>query len=224
MLRPSTVGILIDRWGDIIEDQADITEDVRENFLKNLAEKRIPGISPQLMNAYVSLMGEARPYVVATTDPGVRCLIYISRHGVDLYVSWRTYVKGILNRRLFMILAGLAVVPGILYLIIVNGFRQLTPYQTFDTSMDLRNIVIIVVVAFMIELVTLASWGQIIRNNIFAYFFLEPTIFDAENISALSLAVHKTLKKAVAAAGADVSSWDRKTTFQSGRFSEHGRV
>jgi len=50
-----------------------------------------------------------------------------------------------------------------------------------------------------------------------AYFFIEPNVFDAEDITAMSLSVHKSVLRALDSAGIDSSKLRLKQDFKGGR-------
>ncbi len=59
--------------------------------------------------------------------------------------------------------------------------------------------------------------GRIIKGRFFAYFFIEPNVFDAEDITAMSLSVHKSIIRSLDDAGIDISKLRVKQTFRGGR-------
>jgi hypothetical protein len=58
------------------------------------------------------------------------------------------------------------------------------------------------------------------RRNFFRYFYVEPNLFDADDITAMSLSAHKSLIRALDKAGIDASKLRLKQSFKGGRWEE----
>jgi hypothetical protein len=218
------LGLYIDRWADVIEGRADLADTVRANVLQALRDRNLPDIQVEPVKATASLLSESRPYIVTTTSPGVTTAIYIARHGRDLYVSWRTHVRGVWNRKLFIILAGLALVPTLCVspcLLITNAVSNLTsPFGGGGgTNIPILAVLPAAIAFFVFELLLVALAGYFLRGDFFAYFFVEPTVFDAEDVAAMSLTVHKVVQDAVKKSGVETALL-AKADFKGGRKSE----
>ena len=73
----------------------------------------------------------------------------------------------------------------------------------------------LVVAAFV-----LAVAGKFFKGSYTAYFFIEPNIFDAEDISEMSLAAHYSILRSLDKAGIDTSKLRIKQKFTGGRKGE----
>jgi hypothetical protein len=62
--------------------------------------------------------------------------------------------------------------------------------------------------------------GRIFKGSFSAYYFIEPNLFDAEDITAMGLSAHKTLLRSLDNSGIDVSKLRLKQKFQGGRRGE----
>lgn len=220
------MGILVDRWAEIIEGKADIAETVRNSLIKILQSKKMPDIRIRLVTGTLgitSLNAQRRPYIIAETEPGVKTAIYVAPHGNDLYVSWRTHVRGVINTKLLSILAVTAATPTLCLtpcLLIGSIVGGTFGTGRFDLGGSLAPFFGVFMGFLLFEALIVALAGFFLRGDFLAYFFVEPTIFDAEDVIALSLSVHKGLQKAVAETGTSVKAWESKTNFKSGRKSE----
>mgnify|MGYP001477611831 CR=1 FL=1 len=68
--------------------------------------------------------------------------------------------------------------------------------------------------------ILLAILGYALKGDMLAYFFVEPNLFDAEDITAMQFSVHKSLLRALDATGIDTSKLRLKQEFKGGRKSE----
>ena len=74
---------------------------------------------------------------------------------------------------------------------------------------------------FFFILFVVAIAGIFLRRNILAFILKEPSLFDQEDITAMSLTVHKTLLHALDMTGIDVSKLRIKGEFKGGRRGEN---
>lgn len=222
------MGIFIDRWGDVIDSRAEAAQTIRNSVLQNLQDRNMPNIQIEPVKANAGMLsGEERPYIITTTSPGVTTAIYIAAHGKDLYVSWRTHVRGVFNLRLLAILAALAIVPTLCASPclaiggVVNSLNQ--PFGG-GGGVNIGNVIGPILGAgigfFIFELLLVAAAGYFFRGNFLAFFFVEPSVFDAEDVAAMSLTVHRSIQDAVKKAGIEASMLLSKTEFKGGRKSE----
>jgi hypothetical protein len=77
---------------------------------------------------------------------------------------------------------------------------------------------VLATLGFLILFVFLmATVGRLIKGDNLAYFFIEPSWFDAEDITAMGLSVHKSILRSLDASGIDISKLRLKQTFKGGR-------
>jgi hypothetical protein len=62
--------------------------------------------------------------------------------------------------------------------------------------------------------------GMFMKRNLWAFILYEPNLFDAEDITAMNLSVHKSLLRALDSAGIDMSKLRLKQEFKGGRRGE----
>jgi len=65
--------------------------------------------------------------------------------------------------------------------------------------------------------VILGVAGRVLKGSFWAYFFIEPSLFDAEDITAMSLSAHKSLLRALDSVGIESSKLRIKQDFKGGR-------
>jgi hypothetical protein len=204
-LNVNELGYFLDGWADLIEGMGSKVEEVRSKIIRGLQEREMPDIQVSEKNGYVSqISDEVRAYTITTTSPGATTTIYIGKHGKDLYTSWRTFISPVLNWRNIAIAVGIAVFIGL-------AASELRSLWTFLST---------TIILILFEFGVMAIAGRIIKGNFLAYFFIEPTVFDAEDITAMSLSAHKSLFRALDDTGIDVSKLRLKQNFRGGRRGE----
>ena len=196
-LHPNVIGFFLDGWSDLVESMGTLADQVRQALIQDLKSRQMPDIKISSQSGYDKVLGDGkRPYVILQMHPGVTTTMYVDAHGTDLYVSWRTYIKPVINR---LTLIGLII------------FGVIMAFQ-FD------------VVGFFLGLVggAVLLWiaGATLHQNPLKYFLVDVTIFDAEDITALSLSAHYSLLRALDQMGIDTSKLRIKEKFSSGRKGE----
>lgn len=264
----NSLGMFIDRWSNVFEGMADKKDAVRTQVLKDLQDRKIAHVKLRPVKATVGGLlhigtRPERPYIVAETQPGVTTAIYVGESGSDLYVSWRTHVKGVFNIPLIRSFVVLAVIPALLFLLcglctsynlrgginlglgvsdptlglgsLLSGGNTQNQYNQYanppnDVELFFRTLggwlgwilqimLVAGVLIFASLLIGTAAFGHFLRNDPLYYFYVEPTIFDAENVAALSTTVHQVLLHAVDSAGIDITKIPEKVV-NSGRRSD----
>ena len=70
---------------------------------------------------------------------------------------------------------------------------------------------------FLFILFLVALYGFFTKLNFLYYFKIHPTLFDDEDITAMSLTVHKSLLRALNNSGIDISKLRIKQSFKGGK-------
>jgi hypothetical protein len=214
-LNVNKLGVFLDGWSDIVEGMGDKANQVRQNILSLLQGREMPDIALDNKVGYVSLISkDRRDYIVSETFPGARTTIYIAQHGNDLYASWRTWIEPKINWNLWKwILIGAAVLG-----FLTGGIQQSNSfYGPSQTNFSLIGWIGAMIGYLVLTAIVLAVVGRVIKGNFLAYFFIEPNVFDAEDITAMSLSVHKSVLRALDSAGIDSSKLRLKQDFKGGR-------
>lgn len=199
----NNLGYYLDGWADLITDQGAKVTAVRQAVAQILAT-RYPEKAVESQNGFISLSQPVRPYALTRNQPGATTTVYVGQRGQDLYISWRTFIKPVLSD----LIAGLAIVTGILAFLV---------YLQID-SLSVAVISFIFLALAGVGLLAFAS--QVLKGNAVALFFKEPTVFDAEDITAMSLAAHKSILQALDKEGFDLSKLRLKQDFTAGRRNE----
>lgn len=235
----NSFGYFLDGWSDTIEDMGYHAEDVRASVFNQLAAKKMPNVSIKeargnagfLANLFSS---ERRPYTIVQTSPGANLTIYIEKFGQDLYASWRIFLKPLINRQMIkwlaMIAAGVAVIPSVVTLLISLFFGNLAGgynYYGYGYDQPLINLGFLpysfgcfigsTISIFILESMILLWAGLFFKGHIFYFFYTEPSWFDAEDITAMSLTAHKTLLNALKGCGIQEDRLRPKSTLKGGR-------
>jgi hypothetical protein len=218
-----TLGEFLDGWADVIEGMGDKVDDVRDKVVSQLQARNMPDVQIKKQLGIVSSMKrQGRQYVITTTYPGATTAIYIGKHGQDLYVSWRTFHKPIWN---IILLLAIVAIPGFVGCSCsIASFVMRGDFSLLSSSTANMLTVSLCCSSFLAILVTeillLMLIGKVVKGDPWAYFQIEPSLFDADDIIAMSLSVHKSLIRALDNAGIDVSKLRIKREFQGGRKGE----
>ncbi len=229
------LGTFVDGWVDLIDDMGHLEKEVFTNLLTELQSRNMPEVTHEEVKGWIGK--EERDYVITSTSPGASTSIYVGQRGKDLYVAWRTYLRPVLR---WQVLATMAVVSGIFALIsiivLAGGMIRVNQtarsasnllmqfgnifsgFQVFLTSVScgLTTFAIIAVVAAVI----IAMAGNIAKGSPAYFFIVSLSIFDAEDITAMSLGVHHALIDALKQAGIDETAIRAKDSFKGGTSGE----
>lgn len=230
------IGFFIDGWADLVENGNEHTSKVQEEVYQILTSRNMPDVEVKRATGSVGMLSfdtSRRDYTITTTHPGATTTVYIAPHGNDLYVSWATYIRPILNKKLFLILLAIAVGPGLCVILsafagsLTNIGRSLsespiggagTLVGTLVTLACCGGFVLYVILAiFAFETVVVGMASYFVKGNAITFFLIEPSVFDADDIAAMSLSVHKSILKALDKIGIDTSHLRLKQQFKRGR-------
>ncbi len=201
------LGLFIDGWADLVEGMGAKAETVRQEVLTQLESREMPDVKTANKNGYVDLSAPGyREYVVTTTFPGVTTVIYVAQHGKDLYTSWKTFIRPVINGALMVVLVIASFILGIF---------QAGAAPVFINSGMVFLIGWIGSLIFLCLLI--AAAGYIFKRSVLAYFFVEPSYFDADDVTAMSLSVHYSILRALDKAGIESAKLRLKRDFTSGR-------
>jgi hypothetical protein len=217
-LNVNKLGVFLDGWAELIEGMGSKAEKVREDVLTLVSEKEMPDINTKRRSGYVSLVSkERRDYIVSTTKPGATTSIFIAQYGKDLYASWRTRIQLVLNWELLIsVTIGVVIIA-----FFTGGIRQsggfFGPQQT---AFSISGWFFATIGLLLFAAVVIAIAGRVIKGDFLAYFFIEANIFDAEDITAMSLAAHYSVLRALDQSGIDTTKLRIKQKFTGGRRGE----
>jgi hypothetical protein len=199
------LGSFLDGWAELIEGKGAKAEKVREEVLKLLQSREMPDVETANKEGYVTeAYGSRREYVITSTFPGVTTAIYIAQHGKDLYASWRSYMRLILNTQLLIILGGISFMFGFIYMANNPSSGGLSLFGSW-------------IGGFVLLCVLVGAAGYAIKNNVLTYFFVEPNYFDIDDVTAMNLSVHYSVLRALDKAGIDSAKLRLKQDFKAGR-------
>lgn len=215
----NTLGYFLDGWADLVEGMGEKAKEVRDNVLISIKDRDMPQVRIEDKEGYVSLISaENRPYTLTSTDPGATTTIYVGKHGKDLYVSWRTFILPVLNKSVIFVIFVISVFLGLFTLGIIRLPAGL--FTDSQTTFSLIGWIVGTMIFSILGFGIVAIAGKFWKGSFLAFFFIEPSVFDAEDITAMSLAVHKTILRSLDNAGIDVSKLRLKPNFKGGRRDE----
>lgn len=114
------LGYFLDGWADLVEGMGGKVSEIRAGLVSDLNRREMPYIQIREFDAQANRFSlERRPYTTATTDPGATTTIYVGKHGQDLYVAWRTFLRFIPNwallKKLLMVGLFIGIGYGLIY-------------------------------------------------------------------------------------------------------------
>lgn len=209
-----------DAWADLIEGKGEQLDQVQEQVFLLLAERKMRGVTVKKKIAQSNkTLGGYRKYIVASTEPGVNTAIYIGAHGKDLFVSWRAFIKPILNSTLLERMLWITAIISFSVSItrFINIISDLDNYFG-NPLMEASGIAFSVfITSLIIEIAIILFVGAQTKGYALAYFFVEPTYFDADDITAMSFAVHYSILRALDIVGIESAKLRLKQNFKTNR-------
>lgn len=216
------LGRFIDGWADLVEGMGDKEEEVRNKLLTNLLDRNIPDARITKASATVELdtKRETRQCLMIKKYPGIMTVIFTNKHGDDLYTCWRTFVQRVLNAATILAIVVISLVVGAFLEAIDflgSGIFSGRYYDdfNFDGWMVFSLLLVVFICLFLVTL------GRFRRGDPYAYFLIETSLFDSDNIGALNMTVHKTLFRTLDNSGIDINNLRLKRDFKGGRRDEN---
>jgi len=218
-------GIWIDGWSELLEGMAGKVDEVSFDVYQQLASKRLPNVTVKMVSGKSGILSLGRrQYIVMTTSPGATTAVYITRRGQDLYASWKTFVRGVLNVPLLMMLFFFSIIPNLCVSTLVLGVSRTSDaaFDSFGTDAIAFTDVIVPAVfgtftVFFSLLGLLVAAGFWFQGSSFYYVLIEPTVFGVEDITIMSHAADKAIRNALKKAGVSDALIRRKTDFKGNR-------
>ena len=236
-LKFNRLGYHVDSWADLVENRGDMVNQVHRNVYTILKHREMPDVTVDRRVGYLGMISqEKRLHIINQTHPGATTTIYIGKHGRDLFVSWHTYIRPLINWKLLLILFVIAVLFGLLIgalfgiiPLVITGIIALIaelsgsepPPEVFEASAVAATtfscFCFNTFIFFSFELLGLALLSALATRNPLTYFFVQPNIFDADDVAAMGIAAHKSLLKGLDGAGIDTDLLRLKQFFNSAR-------
>lgn len=225
----SRLGQRLDGWAELIEGMADKAPEVISAFHERVSGREMPNVKHESATVTpAALSRKQREYQLVHTPTGATLAAYIGQFGRDLYIAWDLFIRPVLNlRTLLYMLVAAAVLPTFCSLCsLVGGVSGLARSRQISegvTSLFGSLFVIVplwiggVIFLAMIFGGMLMLAGLGLRGNPLAFFFRELDVFDADDIAAMTLGVHKSLLEAIDAVGINVKLLRVKEQFRGGR-------
>lgn len=199
----SNLGARIDGWADLLDGMGERADELATEFQDRMSKRALPNIRLETTTLIASsTSGDRRPYFLAATQTGATTTVRIGKFGTDLYLAWDLYVRPLINPIVILAILGLA-------FLFSSG--------ALDSGM-------FAVPVFLVSIIFHCFWmsavvgfaGRVFRGSWLGFFFKEVTPFDANDISAMNLAVHHSLLQAADVVGIDIHQLRAKELFRSG--------
>jgi len=204
-----SLGYFLDGWADLVEGQGSKVQQVQQALVDGLRKRNITNLKTGMVNGYVAIYSsDRRKHLFSSLGRGIRTTVYLAQKGDDLYAAWKAFYSPQLNNGTLIILALLA---GLFGIIIISNWEWLGFWGWIVST----------IAAFLLELGLIEKAGLMLKGKRTAFLVTDPTLFDADDITALNLAIHKTLVRALDDNGIDISKLRLKPNFNGGRRDEN---
>ena len=215
MLVISAISLMV--GSSLIEGMGEKAEDVLREVASGLQDRQMPNVNTVLRPAKADSMSKQRRlHIINTTSPGATTTIFIGKHGNDLYVAWRTFIRPVINQQILMLML---LIDGFLGLVL-GGFTGRSSGFTSNVRFSFIGWVEVTVILMILSVLLMMLAGKLIRDDVLVFFFVKPNLFDADDIAAMSLSAHKTILRALDLIGIDSSKLRIKQNFKGGRQGE----
>ena len=205
VLSIDSLGARLDGWADLIPGAGTRAADVGAAFDAELQSCNLP--QTNIVRTELTpggLSGQRRPYLLVQSYTGATMAVYISEFGNSLYLAWEMFVRPVIKWREIMIMLGVAFFLALLPQLVIQNFSLFG--LLFGT------------IAWMIPIaIGAAIFGKVTRNSFWAVFVQEIDLFAADDVTAMMLATHKSLLKALDVVGVESSQLRSKSAFRAGR-------
>ena len=212
-MAPNSLGVFLDGWADIAEGIGERVEEVQNIIHQSLLERDMPEVKVEAVRVTAGMLSEKRHYLVTSTYPGITTTIRAGRYGKDLFVTWSTYIKPVFNWKILGGILGVA----FLFALIDGGWSSIF---TFFGIFGLLFITLSLVGLFGLLFITLSLVGLFVYRDPLWVVIVQPTIFDADDLVAMSLAAHKSILKALDQVGVDIALLRAKQDYHRKRSEE----
>lgn len=202
--RIDRLGNRIDGWAELVDDKADQVEAMYQFLRQRLAERDMPLVShDDKMLTPGGLAGEKRHYHLVTHQVGASVAVRVAEFGSDLYVAWDLFVRLVWNWGTFATIAGVAGLIG-------YAWEMQSSYSLFESWL-VKTIALIVTITPMVGLAGLA-----LKGNFWAPFREQYNHFSADDVTAMTLAVHDSLLEGLDHIGVNMTLIRPKKEFRAG--------
>ncbi len=201
------LGLCLDSYADVIPNGAEKGSSAADAFDNLIQERNYPEVSLNRTEVQTSIGNNpGRTFHLVQGPHRTTAAVFFGARGSDLLVSWDVYVKVVFKWLYLAIMVGAAAFISLI-LSLFGGYPFLV-FLGVWISTAISWVGLIVVIAALL--------GLILKGNLLFFFVEVAGKFGEDDISALTLAVHQCLLKAVEDAGLDASKMRLKKNFRGG--------
>jgi hypothetical protein len=160
------------------------------------------------------LLGEQRHYHLVLHQVGATIAIYVSAFGRDLYVSWDLFASLVWKLRTIVIILAVAAVISFPAFVMVGGIGPDGLAGLFFGFVGWLFVTVgnAIGLSFFVGLA-----GLVLKRSFWAFFREEYNHFRADDITAMTLAVHHSIIEGLDSIGVDQALVRPKEQFRAGR-------
>lgn len=198
------LGVRMDGWADIVQGVGEKAQEAQAQLEQIVRGRQMPAVTvnPTIVTT-TSFGNRQRPYLQMEMPNGASIIVYIGAFGRDLYATWESYLRPVFNTQVVYIALGVAAVMSFL------GNADARGFNFFGWIMG--------AVGWLVgEAILLGLAGQFLRGNPLAFLFKQLDKFDADDIGAMTLAVHQSVLQALDCVGIQSQTLRLKEQFRAG--------
>jgi hypothetical protein len=198
------LGDRIDGWAELVDGKANQADALYRFLHHRLARRGMPNVSHgDTLLTPGGLAGEKRRYHLVVHKVGTSVAVRIGSFGKDLYVAWDLFVQQVWKWGVLMIIAGVA---GLIAFAWEMSDYSPSPAAFFFKAGGL----------FTLFLPLVLLGGKLLKGSWLAYFREEYNQFSADDVTAMTLAVHNSLLEGLDHIGVNMSLVRSKREFRGG--------
>lgn len=223
------MGDHFDGWADLLDETGEKADELTQVFQQRMLQRETPNVSLQTSAlSDTRLMGGQRPYHFIDNRSGATMAVYIGKFGRDLYMAWDLWLRPLPNLLVILGVIGLAL------LLAFNGvqgtfggfqpnnsnnpFGNPNPLAMFASPGLILGFFIANTIFNMIWIGFLVGLaGKFLRGSWTAFYVRQLTLFEINDITAMTMAVHSSLLQAADAVGISTQLLRPKQQFRGGR-------
>ncbi len=181
------LGVRIDSWSEVIDDQAGAADSIAAAFLKEMEDAKIDGVHTATSDL-TSRNSGVRKYQVVTNGKGATAVVRFSPLGKDLYFNWDLFVKRTINWLTIGITGGVVFLLALIMAIYAgrSGFF----YGLFTFFSNFLNLLLVPGLALLLV-------GKIFMDDIWGFYLKSPDDFAMDDANALGIQVDNAATRAI---------------------------
>ncbi len=216
------LGLHLDGWADLVEGAGDKANDTLHHVANMVAQKGNPLLSYQYVAFSTgSSSTRERPFLLIRLASGATIAVHTGAVGRDLYASWNLYVRPVIHWKRLGLMAGVAAgINALMVLASIAAGLSLSARSVLAGGWVVLGSLVGGLILFGITLTLFFALAGIVSRitlgNALAFAFQEVNPVEYDDISAMALAVHHAMLRALDTVGVDIEVLRLKEHYRCG--------